>query len=194
MRTDRRARLKWYCDYLPQERLVLDASFLINLLACDVSSQVLQVLPFSCLVEKTVLREISRHPILGRCPKTEIGALEDVGLIEITSMTDEEYERYLSIVQAPLAHRLDSGESATIVVSQSRGLSAVIDENKARTYMKQNMPGVSVISTLKLLISSSVRLGWDELTLKGVVEQARLLSRMGVPREEKSLLQQVLDS
>lgn len=186
--------MNWYCDYLPEERLVLDASFLINLLACDGSSQILQALPFSCLVEKTVLREISRHPLLGRCPKAEIGAFENAGLIEITSMTDEEYECYLSIVQAPLANRLDAGESATIVVSQSRGLSAVIDENKARAYIRQNMSNVGVISTLKLLISSSVRLEWDKLTLKGVVEQARLHSRMGVPREEKLLLQEVLDS
>ncbi|NGZ85909.1 hypothetical protein [Duganella aceris] len=48
-------------------------------------------------------------------------------------MSDEEYERYLSIVQAPLGQRLDAGESATIAVAEARQLVAVIDENKARS-------------------------------------------------------------
>jgi predicted nucleic acid-binding protein len=191
-RMGRRKRLSWFRDYLPEGQLILDASVIINLLGCGAASDVFSALPLPCLVEEKVLGEISRHPIPGLCHAKGLQALEASGFIVRTKMNDDEYGRFLSLVQAPLGQRLDAGESATLVVAQGRALSVVIDENKARSYVSSCFPEVATVSTLRLFISATFRLGHDVAFLQSLLGLARSHARMGVPKDEKSLLNDVL--
>ena len=109
-------------------------------------------------------------------------------------MDDEEYAHFLSLIQAPLGKRLDAGESATLAVANSRGLSVVIDENKGRSYVANHFPQVVVVSSLKLFISATVRLGQDVAYLQGRLNAARDHARMGVPQGERLLLAEVVSA
>lgn len=184
--------MSWYRDYLPEGQLVVDASFLINALGCGAAPEIFSGLTSPCLVEDRVFDEISRHPVPGLCHIKELESLEESGFIRRTTMTDTEYAEFLGIVQAPLGVRLDAGESATLVVASARGLSVVIDENKGRSFARKRMPHVPTVSTLKVFISAACRRGQEASFLKRIVEQAMLHARMGVPKDEKHLLSQVL--
>lgn len=183
--------MNWFRDYLPEGQLVLDASVLINLLACGAANEVFSALSGPCLVEEKVFGEISRHPISGLCHVGALQSLASSGFIKQTSMEAEEYAHFLSLIQAPLGQRLDAGESATLAVAKGRGLSVVIDENKGRTYVAKNFPQVVVVSSLKLLISATVRLRRDVSYLQDRLNAARDHARMGVPRDEKLLFAEV---
>lgn len=187
-----RAQLNWFHDYLPKEQLVIDASFLINILACGATAEIFSTLPQPCLVEEKVVGEIRRHPITSLCHVAALEALERSEAIRTVRMTDEEYGGYLSIVQAPLGQRLDAGESATLVVAKTRSLAVVLDENKARSFARERMPSLSVASTLKVFVSAAYRLNRDFDFLRNVVQHARLHGRMGVPKDEKELLSFIL--
>ena len=184
--------MNWFRDHLPEGQLVLDASVLINLLGCGAATEVFGTLKLPCLVEEKVFGEILRHPIHGLCHVKELQALQDSGFIVRARMERQEYARFLSLIQAPLGQRLDAGESATLVVAQQRSLPAVIDENKARSYVRSQMPQVAIVSTLRLLISATVRLGRDVSYLQGLVNTARQNAKMGIPKDERQLLVDIL--
>lgn len=185
--TARSIHLNWFRDYLPPGQLVLDASALINLLACGETNEVFNALPRPCLVEEKVFQEISRHPVAGLCHIAALESLTLAGHIEQIRMSDEEYSHFLGMVQAPLGQRLDAGESATLSVAKRRQLVVVIDENKGRTYVTQQMPTVPYVSSLKLLISASFRCGRDQQFLLDLMGNARENARMGIAKDEKQL-------
>lgn len=184
--------MSWFRDHLPAGQLVLDASVLINLLGCRAAAEIFSTLDLPCIVEEKVFGEISRHPVSGLCHIEELQALRDAGFIERVRMEGHEYSEFLGLVQAPLGQRLDAGESATLVVAKQRALSVVIDENKARSYVRNQMPQVAVVSTLRLLISATVRSGKDVAYLQGLVTTARQNAKMAVPKDERQLLTDVL--
>jgi predicted nucleic acid-binding protein len=189
---DRGRRLSWFRDHLPAGQLVLDASVLINLLGCCAADEVFSALNLPCLVEEKVFGEILRHPVPGLCHMKELQALQDAGCIERARMEDQEYAKFLTLIQAPLGQRLGAGESATLVVAQQRSLSVVIDENKARSYVRMQMHQVAMVSTLRLLISATVRLGRDVSYLQGLVATARQNAKMGIAKDERQLFADVL--
>ncbi len=181
---DKGSRLNWFRDHLPQERLVLDASVLINVLACGATDDVFEALRGPCLVEEKVFGEIRRHPIPGLCHVAALRSQIEAGCIELVRMDESEYQYYLSLVQAPLGKRLDAGESATLAVAQKRGMAVVVDERKGRSYVAQQLPQVEVVSSLKLFISVAFRLGRDVLFVRQLLTSARENARMSVPKEE----------
>lgn len=187
-------RLSWFRDHLPDGKLILDTSVLINLLGCRAAAEVFSALEPPCMVEDKVFGEISRHPVPGLCHVEELQALQDAGFIERVRMEKQEYSKYLELIQAPLGQRLDVGESATLAVAQQRALTVVIDENKARSFVRSRMSQLTVVSTLSMLISVTVRLGKDVAYLQRLVMAARENARMGVPRDERDLLSEVLAS
>ncbi|QHP90735.1 hypothetical protein EXE55_07195 [Burkholderia glumae] len=186
--------MSWFRDHLPDGKLILDTSVLINLLGCRAAAEVFSALEPPCMVEDKVFGEISRHPVPGLCHVEELQALQDAGFIERVRMEKQEYSKYLELIQAPLGQRLDVGESATLAVAQQRALTVVIDENKARSFVRSRMSQLTVVSTLSMLISVTVRLGKDVAYLQRLVMAARENARMGVPRDERDLLSEVLAS
>ena len=184
--------MNWLRDYLPSKALVLDASALINILGCGATEDVFKSLRRPCVVEEKVLAEITRHPVPGLSHVKAMDALIKSRCIEVSIMNAEEYKLFISMVQAPLPKRLGSGESAALAVASLRDLPIILDDNKARAARTATLPGVEAISSLKLFVSASVRLGRDKLFLRDVLHNALTVARMGVPKDERTLLRKIL--
>lgn len=179
-------------DYLPLRPLVLDASAIINLLGCGDMPGVLRALSVVCLVEEKTLSEVERHPASGYDHRPVIHALQQSSALKVERMSGPEYEIYISLVQGNLRGRLDDGESAAIALS-SRGYPVVIDENKARRVLTQKFPGTPFCSTLRLLLTAGQRESWSVEAVQHLVLLARRHARMGVPREERAQLQNLME-
>lgn len=179
-------------DYLPSGATILDASVLINLLGCGQCLGVLEGLGEKCLMEERTLKEVCRHPIPGCDHIAEVRALLSSGTLEEVRMTEEEYETYLMFVSGPVGARLDDGESAALAIS-GRGSSIVLDERKARRRAAVDAKNVAVISTLRLMLTSGYRQAWSIQKVHDLVSAARQNSRMGVPKEDISLLEKLLN-
>ena len=180
-------------DYLPRGIVILDASVLINLLGCGEPVAVLEGLGEKCLMEQRTLREVRKHPIPGFSHAEPLRALVSAGTLEEVRMNEAEYETYLSFVSGPLGTRLDDGESAALAVS-GRGASLVLDERKARRRAGSSANGATVVSTLQLILTSSYRRGWSVERVRDLVSSARQHARMGVPKEESALLDDLMRS
>lgn len=183
-------------DYLPSGLVVLDASVLINLLGCRECVAVLEGLRTKCLMEERTLKEVRKHPIPGCDHAEPLRTLISSGTLEEARMTAEEYETYLTFVSGPLGTRLDDGESAALAIS-GRASSIVLDERKARRRAAGDAKvpkGLAVASTLQLMLTSGHRQAWSIQKVRDLVAAARENARMGVPKEEATLLDELLGS
>ena len=183
-------------DYLPKGVAILDASVLINLLGCGECVSVLEGLGEKCLMEERTLREVRRHPIPGCDHVAALRALLSSGTLEEVRMTYKEYETYLTFVSGPLGTRLDDGESAALAIS-GRASSIVLDERKARRRAAGDATvakDVTVASTLQLMLTSGHRQAWRVQKVRDLVTASRQNSRMGVPKEDMALLEELLAS
>jgi predicted nucleic acid-binding protein len=180
-------------DYLPRGVVVLDASVLINLLGCGECVAVLEGLRETCLMEVRTLKEVRKHPIPGRDHVGPLRALFSSGTLEEVRMTEEEYETYLTFVSGPLGTRLDDGESAALAIS-GRASTIVLDERKARRRAAEVIKDATVASTLKLMLTSGHRQAWSIQKVRELVAASRQNSRMGVPKEDMPLLDELLGS
>ncbi len=179
------------CEHLPRGPVVLDASAIINLLGCGDIVGILQALGAVCLIEERTLKEVQRHPVRGFDHTPIFEELRRVGILQVERMTSVEYETYLSLVQGSLESRLDEGESAAIALT-TRGYPVVLDENKARSVVLRQFPSVRFCSTLRLLITAGKRGGWLLEDVQQLVLSARRHARMGVPRDERDMLAQLM--
>jgi len=183
-------------DYLPRGIVVLDASALINLLGCRECVAVLEGLGTKCLMEERTLKEVRTHPIPGCNHAEPVHALLSSGALEEIRMTDVEYENYLTFVSGPLGARLDDGESAALAIS-GRAASIVLDERKARRRAASDAnvrQDLTIASTLQLMLTSGHRQAWSVQKVRDLVVAARLNARMGVPKIDTALLQELLAS
>lgn len=178
-------------EQFPREPVVLDASVIINLLGCGEMVEVLEALGTSSIVEERTLKEINRHPIAGLDHVTILNTLRERGALLTERMTDDEYAAYLSLVQGSLTQRLGVGESAAIALA-ARGHLVVLDENKARGVVSRGFPGVRYTSTLRLLLTAASRASWPLARVQKLVLDARTNARMGVPRDESHLLNELM--
>ena len=144
-------------------------------------------------MEERTLKEVRRHPIPGCDHVAALRALLSSGALEVVRMTNEEYETYLTFVSGQLEARLDDGESAALAIS-GRASSIVLDERKARRRAAGDAKDVTVISTLRLMMTSGHRQAWSVQKVRDLVSAARQNSRMGVPKEDMALLGQLLNS
>ncbi|MCU4119727.1 hypothetical protein [Variovorax sp. N23] len=183
--------MTWLIDQLPAGQPVLDASVIINLLGTHQPVEVLRALGHRSLVEERTLKEVRKHPVPDLRIEPVLDELRTQGLLEEVRMTDVEYGVYLGYVSPPLGQRLDVGESAALAIA-ARGACIVLDERKARNRAAGNAPNLVVVSSLRLFIASAHRAGWAPSKVRHLVESARASARMGVPRDEQSLLAQVL--
>lgn len=186
--------MKWLADTLPAQRLVLDTSAIVNILGSEAAVDVLSGIGLPCVVDSKVLNELTRHPIKGVAAKDSVLELCNRCGLELATMVDGEYELFLSLVQDKAERRLDDGESACLAIASERGFALVLDDNKARRVCASTYPAVPFISSLRLFISVAQRNNWPLSRLRAAVTAARTNARMGVPREESDLLNEVLSA
>lgn len=175
--------MSWLSDHLAPGPVVLDASVIINLLGCGEMQAVLLALGVPALVEERTLQEVRRHPMPGRDHRTELDGLVRQGLLSVEQMSDAEYEVFLGLVAGARAGRLAVGESAAIALA-CRGHTVVLDENKARGIVARNFTHLSIVSTLRTMLTAGYRGGWSAERVQSLVLAARRHARMGVPKDE----------
>jgi hypothetical protein len=144
-------------------------------------------------MEQRTLKEVRKHPIPGVDLNAPLSDLFAAGTLEEVRMTEDEYETYLTFVSGLLGTRLDDGESAALAISR-RGTSIILDERKARHRAGECAGAVVVASTLQLMVTSGHRQAWTVHRVRNLVAAARVHSRMGVPKEDSALLEQLLNS
>ena len=183
--------MTWLIDYLPQGTLALDASVVINLLGSGEAVALFCGIGHRCLIEQKTLQELLKHPVPGQELPPVIGELRGRGVLEEVRMTDLEYDLFIGLVHSPLGTRLDDGESAALAIAK-RCACIALDEKRARRIASQEMPSLTVVSSLKVILTSAYRLKWPHERVQRCVEMSCRHARMGVPKEERELLAQVL--
>lgn len=176
-------------NFTLEGQLVLDASAVINLLACGRTTDFINALGMKCVAEERTIREVIRHPIPSKNLEETMDKLFTSNLLTVVRMNDAEYELYTDFVTGNLATALDDGESAAIAIAAHRNLPLVIDDKKARTLFTKRFPAHSYMSSLCMLVVSGQRLGIASSELKASISSARKYARMNVVRGERDLLE-----
>lgn len=174
-------------ETIPSGPLVLDASVVFNLLACERPDDVLRSIGEVFFIEERTLAEIKRHPIEGMCHKEVLERLVIGGLVRNHRMTSSEYDLYLNLVTGKPAECLDDGESAAIAVAVSLNYTVILDDGKARRIQRERFPSTQVISSLGLFLAAGERGNWSKIDIRNLVAKARTNARMNIVKGEEKL-------
>ncbi|WP_321910227.1 hypothetical protein [Paraburkholderia sp. J11-2] len=106
-------------------------------------------------------------------------------------MSDVAYETYISLVSGPPTQTLDDGESAAIAVAVDGLGSVVLDDKKARRILSSRFELASPGSSLTLLLAAATRANWTLQELREAITAARIVSRMAVVPDDRSLFSEL---
>ena len=137
--------------------LVPDTSVLINLHACSLGEQVLRSIPNEIVVPDIVVSELEHETSHANGENDFIRNLISQGVVKVARLDDAAYRIFETLIASPSS--LDDGEAATIAISASQGLMAVIDERKGRARAEALMNGQSPAWSLDLLVHPAVQAG-----------------------------------
>jgi predicted nucleic acid-binding protein len=133
------------------DKLILDASVLINLLGTGRTDSILKVLNRVVTVDEIALTEVTVDPSTGKSPVALLGRLQATGLIQVIRMDDEVYSTFIELTGAVPPDDLDDGEAATLAQALHRGYVPVVDEKKAMRIARIQFPEVTILNSLDLL-------------------------------------------
>ena len=167
------------------ERLVLDASVLINILGTGRSNIILQALNRIVMVDEIALREVTIDPFSGERSATVLSDLRQSGLIEVISMGNEAYEMFISLTGGDPPDDLDDGEAATLAQAAFGNYVAVIDERKAVRVSGIQFPELELLNSLDLLTSQELLEQNGRDAIVDFVHLALRNARMRVPPSER---------
>lgn len=163
-----------------QSTLVLDASVTINLLGSARPADILRALGRRIVIEDLALKEVEVDPSNGQPGHITLDALRVQGLLSCERLTAKGYEVFLELTGAPSPGDLGDGEAATIAHAEDVSGIAVIDEHKATRIASRRPSKLTVISTLDLLSSESLRISVGRNELADMVFAALQNARMRV--------------
>ena len=168
------------------QKLVLDASVLINLLGTGQPDLILRSLKRTVVVDETVVREVALDPCTRKPSAHLLKTLTTSGLLRVVKMDAEVYDIFLSLTGADPPDDLDDGEAATLAQSFRNGGFAVIDEKKACRVAAIHRPDVLLLDTIDVLASQDLI---GELGLSAIAEAIYLAlrnARMRVPLHKRA--------
>jgi len=169
-----RSPSKLKADGLP---LFLDASVIINLVASDRIDKILEALTRPIIIERTACNEFKHDPRDGTDAKEIINALVSDGRLIIATLSDAQYEDFLSLTGAFPPDDIGDGEAATIVCANGVG-GVAIDDRKALRIAAKNFPQIPLYSSLDILCAECIfsALGKDAVlnAVRGAINKARM--------------------
>lgn len=168
------------------QKLVLDASVLINLLGTGQPELVLRTLRRTVVVDETVIREVATDPCTRKSSAHLLKTLGASELLQVVNMDAEAYDIFLSLTGADPPDDLDDGEAATLAQAFRNGGFAVIDEKKALRVARIHRSEVILLDSLDILASSDLI---SELGLPSIAEiiySALRNARMRVPLQKRA--------
>lgn len=162
--------------------VVFDTSVWLNLLGTGRMRDVLQALPARKVAVCAVSREVLRHPLEPRLRDHPLKQYIDAGLLEQVTLHGDAAELSVELSMAAPPDGLDHGEAATIALAVHLGLTAAIDERKARRIASERFPSLQVVSTVDVLrnveVANAIGEGMPEAIFSALKH-----ARMRVPPE-----------
>jgi predicted nucleic acid-binding protein len=162
-------------------KLVLDASVLINILGTGSPDAVLRAMNRAVLVDEVALREVTIDPFTGKSPDNLLVRLRTNSLIEVISMDADAYNLFIGLTGAEPPDDLDDGEAATLAQAAHKKYVAVIDEKKATRIAGVHYPEVVLLNSLDLLAAPELLRQCGRDGLADIVYHALRNARMRVP-------------
>jgi predicted nucleic acid-binding protein len=172
--------------------LVLDASVIINLLATDHASAILQALPTPIVVTDNVIREIELGAVNGRPESKQLLELIHNQILKSEVLSGIALEHFFDLVSGSTAASLGDGEAATLALAHSNGFTAVIDEKKATTISSERFETLHLITTVDILAYEPVRISLGDEALSVATLQALKNARMQVRENQFDWIQGVI--
>ncbi len=166
-------------------KLILDASVLINILGTGSPDTVLRAMNRSVLVDEVALREVTIDPFTGKSPADLLVSLQTSSLIEVIGMDDDAYDLFIGLTGAEAPDDLDDGEAATLAQAAHKGYVAVIDEKKATRIAGVHFPEVVLLNSLDLLATPELLQQSGREGFADIVYFALHNARMRVPSHQR---------
>jgi len=161
--------------------LVVDASAIINLNATQLGFEVLTAIPAPFHVTEQVVTELENGRKWGHDDADFLQSLISQRLVSVTPLGGKAAQIYDSLVFGEAIDSLDDGEAATIACAIEQQGVALIDESKAKRICSAQHPGLTLISTVELLLTPRVEASLGKESQKLAVANALQRARMRVP-------------
>lgn len=173
-------------------KLILDASVLINILGTGSPDAILKAVNRVVAVDEIALREVTINPFTREDPAELLIQLQNKGLIVVERMDKDAYNLFIGLTGAEPPDDLDDGEAATLAQAAHKGYVAVIDEKKATRVAGVVFPEAVLLNSLDLLASPEMlqQSGRDELA--DIIYLALRNARMRVPSSQLSWIVNLL--
>ncbi len=170
-------------DFLtdPQQILVADTSVLINLNGTGCALEILEAVPGSFFITDRVFSELARGTKHGHTDVDLVQRLVEAGAATVSELGQTGIALYRPLVDGNAQSTLDDGEASTIAYAQEVSGVALIDERKARSICSARFPGLTVGSTVDLLVHDAVSQAIGADRLVQALKNALHYSRMRVP-------------
>ena len=163
-------------------RLIVDASVLINLLGTGAPLAILHGLNRVFEIDEIALQEVGVNPATRGSAEGVLNELRKAGVLKVVQMSSKVYDRFLAFAGADAPDDLDDGEAATLAhASSDAGYVAVIDEKKATRIAAAHKPAIEVLNSLDLLGAPELIAKFGEDYVAEAVYFALRDARMRVP-------------
>lgn len=166
--------------------LVLDASVVINILACGDTQSLLRAMGCDMVIPQQVVEEILHNPSSSESGANALSSLIDLGLMRRHGLSENYYAVFVDLVGAEPPDGLGDGEAATIATAEELGCACVIDERKATRIALGRRPDLHVLCTVDLFCAPFVRTRFAREELASLVHQALFNARMRVPHRYRT--------
>lgn len=164
-----------------QNRLVLDASVMINLLGTGEPAKILQALDRRFILEEYAMGEVTFDPSTKASPEHTLNALVSSGLVHAERLSSQAFELFLSLTGADFQAGLGDGEAATIAHAVDIDAAAVLDDRKASRVARSNFPHLPIFNSLDLLSQGNILRHFGGEALGDLIFKALQNARMRVP-------------
>ncbi len=169
--------------------LVLDASVIINLLATDHASAILQAVPTPIVVTDNVIREIELGTVNRRPEPKQLLELIHNQILKREELSGIALEHFIDLVSGSTAASLGDGEAATLALAHCNGFTAGIDEKKATKISSERFENLRLITTVDILAYEPVRISLGDEALAKATLQALKNARMQVRENQFDWIQ-----
>lgn len=166
--------------------IVLDASVVINILACGDAARLLKALDRKAVVPSQVVDEIGREPVRHADDANSFPDLLRSGLLQLHELEGVHYLKFLDLAGAAAPDSLGDGEAATIAVAEQLKCMAIIDERKATRIARSRRPSHMTACTLDLYSCNDLSSIFSKEDLALLVFGSMQHARMRVPVDRQS--------
>jgi len=168
---------------LENQRLVIDTSVLINLIASDDITKILTGLSSEILITESVFRELKKHPKDGSDCGSLLKPLVEQNLLKQVKLSPQALELYLD-----LTLELGDGEASVIAYTVTQGPGAVvIDEKKARRICQERFQLAPIFCTIDLFQEYLFRTRPNQQEFRQLLFNAVKIGRMRILTEAQEI-------